>query len=106
MEHEAETLRRRMALHRSYLRAGVVGCLAIKYLRQIAEDEDALNRLPQWPIRPDGPAISPYLRHPTRPLFVACRDAGRDDGGNRCPKCSVKTICDQGRLNRIRENSR
>jgi hypothetical protein len=45
MEQEAETLRRRIALYRSHLRAGVVGSLAIKYLRQIAEDDEALRRL-------------------------------------------------------------
>ena len=45
MEHEAETLHRRIALHRAYLRAGVIGSVAIRYLRQIAEDDEALERL-------------------------------------------------------------
>ena len=45
MEHEAEALKRRIALHRNYLRAGVIGSLAIRYLRQIAEDYETLERL-------------------------------------------------------------
>lgn len=45
MEQNPEALRRRIALHRSYLRAGVIGSLAIKYLRQIAEDDEALGAL-------------------------------------------------------------
>ena len=45
MEPEAEALHRRIALHRNYLRAGVIGSLAITYLRQIAEDHEALERL-------------------------------------------------------------
>jgi hypothetical protein len=38
------------------------------------------------------------LRYPARPLFVACREAGRNGGGTACPTCSIKTICDAGRL--------
>jgi len=49
MEQNPEALRRRIALHRSYLRAGVVGSLAIKYLRQIAEDDEALGALLERP---------------------------------------------------------
>jgi hypothetical protein len=45
MEDEAETLLRRIALLRSHLRAGVIGSLAIRYLRQIAEDDEALSQL-------------------------------------------------------------
>ena len=45
MELTAEALRRRIASLRSQLRAGVVGSLAIQYLRQIEEDDEALNRL-------------------------------------------------------------
>lgn len=45
MEQNPELLRRRIDRYRGYLRAGVAGALAIRYLRQIADDDDALNRL-------------------------------------------------------------
>ena len=54
MEQNPDTLRRRISIYRDELRAGVVGSLAIRYLRQIAEDDDALNallqrsRAPSW----------------------------------------------------------
>lgn len=101
MEHaKAEILRRRIALNQGYLRAGVAGALAIRYLRQIAEDEEALGKLPGSPcsLAADGLAVSPYLSRPARPLFAACREIGRDGGGANCPTCSIKTICDAGRL--------
>jgi hypothetical protein len=61
MEHEAEALHRRIALHRTYLRAGVIGSLAIRYLRQIAEDHEALERLrgPQYDFSWPSLAITP-----------------------------------------------
>ena len=54
MEQNPEALRRRIALYRSYLKAGVVGSLAIKYLRQIAEDDEALSALLE------GPSAAPW----------------------------------------------
>lgn len=56
METKAEALRCRIMLYRSYLKAGVHGTLAIKYLRQIAEDDEALNELPgsPWHVAADG----------------------------------------------------
>jgi hypothetical protein len=44
------------------------------------------------------PVVSEYLQHRARPLFAACREMGRDGGGAACPTCSIKTICDAGRM--------
>jgi hypothetical protein len=43
MPNRVEALRNRVALYRSYLRVGVRGDLAIQYMRQIAEDLDAIR---------------------------------------------------------------
>ena len=43
MNRTDDPIRRRITRNRSYLKAGVVGALAIRYLRQIAEDTDALT---------------------------------------------------------------
>jgi hypothetical protein len=100
MEREVEILHQRIARYRAYLRSGVVGALAIRYLRQIAEDDEALSRLAaEGPVAmPGSAAVSPYLLRPKRALFAACRDAGRDAAGVRCPVCPVKRLCDAGRL--------
>lgn len=45
MEGTAETLRRRIALYRRYLREGVDSALAAEYLTAIAADEAALAEL-------------------------------------------------------------
>ena len=44
MKQPNELLHRRIARNVGYLRAGVCGALAIRYLRQIAEDDEALNK--------------------------------------------------------------
>jgi len=101
MEHEAELLRRRIARYRGYLKAGVIGSLAIRYLRQIADDDEALSRLTEAHgsiPSSDARGVSPYLTQPRRSLFIACRQIGRDDSGRRCPACPVKCLCDAGRL--------
>jgi hypothetical protein len=43
MPNRVEALRNRVALYRSYLRVGVRGDLAIQYMRQIAEDLEAIR---------------------------------------------------------------
>lgn len=43
MPNRVEALRNRVALYRSYLRVGARGDLAIEYMRQIAEDLDAIK---------------------------------------------------------------
>lgn len=43
MDRTDDPIRRRITRNRGYLKAGVVGALAIRYLRQIAEDTDALT---------------------------------------------------------------
>ena len=43
MPNRVEALRNRVALYRSYLRVGVRGDLAIQYMRQIADDLDAIR---------------------------------------------------------------
>ena len=45
MDDTAETLRRRIALYRRYLREGVDGELAGEYLKTITADEAALAKL-------------------------------------------------------------
>ena len=45
MSETAETLRRRVALYRRYLREGVSGELAFTYLRSILADEAALAEI-------------------------------------------------------------
>ena len=42
MEERVDTLRRRIALHRRYLREGVDSTLAEEYLRQLRDDEAEL----------------------------------------------------------------
>jgi len=37
--------------------------------------------------------VSSYLERPLRVLYDACRQAGRDDGGKRCPTCAVADVC-------------
>jgi hypothetical protein len=59
MEQNPVALRRRIALYRSYLRAGVVGSLAIRYLRQIADDDEALSDI----LQPSG-AVPASWHHP------------------------------------------
>lgn len=101
MEHEAELLRRRIARNRGYLKAGVIGSLAIRYLRQIADDDEALSGLADTHASapaPDSRTVSPYLTQPRRSLFMACREMGRDGSGRRCPACPLKCLCDAGRL--------
>ena len=54
-------MRNRVALYRSYLRVGVRGDLAIQYMRQIAEDLDAIReaqaaKLSGQAHRPEGVA--------------------------------------------------
>lgn len=44
MPNRVEALRNRVALYRSYLRVGVRGDLAIQYMRQIADDLDAIGK--------------------------------------------------------------
>ena len=43
MNRTDDAIRRRITRNRGYLKSGVVGALAIRYLRQIAEDTDALT---------------------------------------------------------------
>ena len=43
MPNQVEALRNRVALYRSYLSIGVRGDLAIQYMRQIANDLDAIR---------------------------------------------------------------
>jgi hypothetical protein len=43
MPNRVEALRNRVALYRSYLRVGARGDLAIEYMRQIADDLDAIR---------------------------------------------------------------
>ena len=43
MLNRVEALRNRVALYRSYLRVGGGGDLAIQYMRQIADDLDAIT---------------------------------------------------------------
>ena len=95
MNTRTETLQRRIAMCQTQLKTGVAGFLAIRYLRQIADDVDALAELTESPAAFAG---SPYLRRPRRSLFVACREAGRDGGGRVCPDCAVRDICEAGRL--------
>jgi hypothetical protein len=38
--------------------------------------------------------VSAYLEQPLRVLYDACRQAGQDDGGRRCPTCAVRDICE------------
>jgi hypothetical protein len=45
MPNKVKALRNRVALYRSYLRVGARGDLAIEYMRQIAEDLDAINKV-------------------------------------------------------------
>jgi hypothetical protein len=45
MEHFSDTLRRRIALYRRYLREGVDAELAAEYLRVLREDETALAEI-------------------------------------------------------------
>ena len=52
MPNRIEALRNRVALYRSYLRVGVRGDLAIEYMRQIADELDAINK-------PEGKRQSP-----------------------------------------------
>lgn len=56
MENDrAGLLRRRIALYRRYLREGVIGGLALEYLRQIAEDEAELGRIGAGHCPPTSP---------------------------------------------------
>jgi hypothetical protein len=34
-----------------------------------------------------------FLWSPARTLMEACREAGRDNGGRRCPDCPVRDLC-------------
>jgi hypothetical protein len=43
MPSQIEALRNRVALYRSYLRVGLRGDLAIQYMRQIADDLEAIS---------------------------------------------------------------
>ena len=45
MDDRAQSLRRRIAVHRRYLAEGVDEALAAEYRRQIAEDQAELERL-------------------------------------------------------------
>ena len=38
--------------------------------------------------------VSAYLVQPLRVLYDACRQAGWDDGGRRCPTCAVRDVCE------------
>ena len=38
--------------------------------------------------------VSAYLMQPFRVLYDACRQAGQDDGGRRCPTCALRDICE------------
>ena len=38
--------------------------------------------------------VSTYLTQPLRVLYDACRQAGQDDGGRRCPTCTLLDICE------------
>lgn len=49
MEQTIDALRCRIARNQRYLRAGVCGALAIRYLRQIAEDDEALGNVKASP---------------------------------------------------------
>lgn len=51
MDDRADTLRRRVALYRSYLAEGVSAGLAIVYLCEIAEAEAGDARLPAGSLR-------------------------------------------------------
>jgi hypothetical protein len=95
METRTEILRRRIALRQTELRTGVAGFLAIRYLRQIAEDADALTELAE---EPAAFSVSQYLLQPRRSLFAACRQSGRDRDGQACPLCALRDICEAGRL--------
>lgn len=95
MQTQTEALRQRIALNQTQLRTGAAGFLAIQYLRQIADDVDALTELAEHEANFD---VSPYLLQPKRSLFVACRQAGRDRGGDACPLCAVRDICETGRV--------
>jgi hypothetical protein len=44
-----------------------------------------------------GRPVSPYLSSPTRTLYDACREIGRDRHGTFCPICHVKSICEADR---------
>ena len=49
MNENTESLLQRIALYRSHLQAGVAGALAIRYPRQIAEDQEALSKVLEPP---------------------------------------------------------
>jgi len=55
MPNRIEALRNRVALYRSYLRVGGRGDLAIEYMRQIADDLDAINKTEVKRQLPDAP---------------------------------------------------
>jgi hypothetical protein len=38
--------------------------------------------------------VSHYLLSPPRTLRDACRQTGRDNGGERCPICPVRDLCE------------
>jgi len=40
---------------------------------------------------------SPYLSSPSRTLYDACHEAGRDRNNQACPGCPVRAICDADR---------
>lgn len=37
--------------------------------------------------------VSQYLKRSLRVLYDACREAGKDDDGRRCPSCALNDIC-------------
>jgi hypothetical protein len=40
---------------------------------------------------------SRYLAAGVRTLYEACHGSGRDEGGNRCPACCIRDLCEQSR---------
>ena len=62
MPNRIEALRNRVSLYRSYLRVGGRGDLAIEYMRQIADDLDAINKTEVKRQSPDAPGKSAATR--------------------------------------------